>query len=181
MSLSYSVMATDRYSYLQSTDSNVIIDEKTSIHEHGLATAACLLSGLQILHPSCPDYARLPRVLQGIHGFHAYATEYWVDYVLSNFPIDMDTPESLEFFHLSCELSAAFAQSAEPSENEETGRQLGLVDKRLASILVQDIGLYDAVRKILLERRVGVLTELLPTNGKCFPDSQSPFRRDTHP
>ncbi|KAH8663858.1 hypothetical protein BGZ61DRAFT_431827 [Ilyonectria robusta] len=148
--------------YLQSPDSNLILDEKTSIHEHGLATATCLVSGLQILNPSCPDHTRLPRVLRGIHGFHTYATEYWIEYVLSNFPLNMRIPASLQFFHLSRQLSASFAQLAKPSQNEGKGRKFDLFDNRLNDIRHQDIGLYDTARTILLERQVGYLTESLP-------------------
>ncbi|KAL6416287.1 Vegetative incompatibility protein HET-E-1 [Ilyonectria robusta] len=173
-------MTTDGSSHLQSPDSNLILDEKTSIHEHGLATAACLVSGLQILNPSCPDHTRLPRVLRGIHGFHTYATEYWIEYVLSNFPLNMRITASLQFFHLSRQLSASFAQLAKPSQNEEKGRKFDLLDNRLNDIRHQDIGLYDTARKILLERQVGYLTESLPEKGICSPDSQSTFRRYTH-
>lgn len=173
-------MTTDDSSYLQSPDSNLILDEETSIHEHGLATAACLVSGLQILNPSCPDITRLPRVLRGIHGFHTYATQYWVEYVLSNFPLNMRIPASLQFFHLSRQLSASFAQLAKPSQNEEKSRKFDLLDNRLNDIRHQDIGLYDTVRTILLERQVGYLAESLPEKGICSSNSQSAFRRYTH-
>ena len=53
------------------------------IREHGIASATCLLSGLEVFQPDYPCLLRSLRVLKGLHGFHAYASEYWVDYILS--------------------------------------------------------------------------------------------------
>lgn len=53
------------------------------IREHGIASVTCLLSGLKVFQPDYPHFDRSLRVLKGLHGFHIYATEYWVDYILS--------------------------------------------------------------------------------------------------
>jgi hypothetical protein len=53
------------------------------IREHGIASITCLLSGLKVFQPDYPHLERSLRVLKGLHGFHVYASEYWVDYILS--------------------------------------------------------------------------------------------------
>jgi len=53
------------------------------MREHGTASATCLLSGLEVFQPDYPYLLRSLRVLKGLHGFHVYASEYWVDYILS--------------------------------------------------------------------------------------------------
>lgn len=53
------------------------------IREHSIASITCLLSGLKVFQPDYSHFDRSLRVLKGLHGFHIYATEYWVDYILS--------------------------------------------------------------------------------------------------
>jgi hypothetical protein len=61
----------------------LLIAEDKVIREHGIASITCLLSGLKVFQPNYPHFDRSLRVLKGLHGFHIYATEYWVDYILS--------------------------------------------------------------------------------------------------
>jgi hypothetical protein len=60
----------------------VHISRAKAICEHAVASANCLLSGLDVFQPRFPSHDRALRVLKGLHGFHVYANEYWVDYVL---------------------------------------------------------------------------------------------------
>jgi hypothetical protein len=53
------------------------------MREHGIASITCLLSGLEVFQPDYPNSVRSLRVLKGLYGFHVYANEYWVDYILS--------------------------------------------------------------------------------------------------
>jgi hypothetical protein len=71
------------FSYLQTPQSKILITEDQVIEEHGIASATCLLSGLEVFQPDYPCSLRSLRVLKGLHGFHVYASEYWVDYILS--------------------------------------------------------------------------------------------------
>lgn len=81
-----------------------MVDKLGAAYEQGLATAACLLSGFHIFQPAYPEQDRLLRVLRGLHGLHVYASEYWVEYLLSvaasNNGLDADT----RFFSRSLEL-----------------------------------------------------------------------------
>ncbi|KAH8747114.1 NACHT domain protein [Hyaloscypha sp. PMI_1271] len=69
--------------YLQTPQSKLLIAEDKVIREHSIASVTCLLSGLKVFQPDYPHFDRSLRVLKGLHGFHIYATEYWVDYILS--------------------------------------------------------------------------------------------------
>jgi hypothetical protein len=60
----------------------VPITRDKAICEHAVASATCLLSGLDVFHPHFSSHDRALRVLKGLHGFHVYANEYWVDNVL---------------------------------------------------------------------------------------------------
>ncbi|KAH8690624.1 NACHT domain protein [Talaromyces proteolyticus] len=68
--------------YLEMSDSKLPIVRDKAIYKHGLASATCLESGLNVFNPGFSDYDRNTRVLKGLHGFHVYANEYWIDYVL---------------------------------------------------------------------------------------------------
>ncbi|KAI1669942.1 NACHT domain-containing protein [Pyrenophora tritici-repentis] len=68
----------------ETTSSAVTLYEEQSLNEHGIAAVTCLLSGLDVLNPSYDKHAKLSRFVKGIHGFHVYATEYWIEYLLVN-------------------------------------------------------------------------------------------------
>jgi len=53
--------------------------------EHCIASVTCLLSGLQVFQPGYLSSVRALRVLNGVHSFQVYATEYWVDYIIDVF------------------------------------------------------------------------------------------------
>jgi hypothetical protein len=71
------------FSYLQTPQSKLLLTEDKVIREHVIACLTCLLSGLKVFQPEYPHLDRSRRVLKGLHGFHVYASEYWVGYILS--------------------------------------------------------------------------------------------------
>ncbi|KAI8722914.1 NACHT domain-containing protein [Fusarium sp. LHS14.1] len=135
--------------YLQNANSNMTIDETACVSSHGLAIAACLVSGLRVLTPTYPEQSRQSRVLRGIHGFHSYATKYWVDSILSNSEAPNSQVNS-DFFHLCCELSAAFEPASSTTHDEDNEPPVFL-DQRLAKIHHQDNALYVVAQIILSE------------------------------
>ena len=48
-----------------------------------MASIECLTSGLEVFNPAFDERERSNRLIQGIHGFHIYATEFWTEYVLT--------------------------------------------------------------------------------------------------
>ena len=148
-------------SFLQSPDSNVILNEGTALYEQGLATVTCLLSGVRIFAPSYPEQTRFLRVLRGLHGFHTYATEYWVEYLLSNAVSANGMDTSSKLFLLSCELAKALKHiSATPAG----GKDDNSFDNRLAHLQPYS-ELYEVARTLLLERRSRYLEASDPDNG----------------
>ncbi|KAH7303097.1 hypothetical protein B0I35DRAFT_384399 [Stachybotrys elegans] len=143
--------------YLQSANGNMTIDETACISSHGLAIAACLVSGLRVLTPTYPEQRRQLRVLRGIHGFHSYATEYWVDSILANSEVQSSQARS-DFFHLCRELSAIFEPAPSTFHNEDN-EPLVFLDKRLANIQHQDNALCVVAQIILAEERERYLQE----------------------
>lgn len=172
--LIYLENSTDSCSYLQSANSNMAIDETACISSHGLAIAACLVSGLRVLTPTYPEQSRQLRVLRGIHGLHSYATEHWVDSILANSEVP-ESQASSDFFHLCRELSATFKPASSTFHNEDN-EPPALLDERLAKIQHQNNELYVVAQTILTEDRERYLQESLLENGKCFRISVVIFR-----
>ncbi|KAI3324875.1 NACHT domain protein [Xylariaceae sp. AK1471] len=69
--------------YLQTPESVVRIHRDRAYLEHAIASATCLSSGLDVFCPQYPSHDRFTRVLRGLHGFHVFAHEHWVDCVLN--------------------------------------------------------------------------------------------------
>jgi hypothetical protein len=57
-----------------------IVQDK-AVYEHGIASVTCLESGLNVFNPGFSGHDRNTRVLKGLHGFHVYANENWLNYV----------------------------------------------------------------------------------------------------
>ncbi|KAI1454329.1 hypothetical protein F4805DRAFT_469475 [Annulohypoxylon moriforme] len=68
--------------FLQSSSSHLVINEREAAAEQAIAAITCLLSGSNIFTKPCQNDIRYLRVARGLHGFHAYSTEYWIDYLL---------------------------------------------------------------------------------------------------
>lgn len=71
-------------SFLQNPKSPIVLNKMVSMQEHGVATITCLLASSQLLHAGHTDYYQFQRLVEGTHGLHVYATEYWADYLLSH-------------------------------------------------------------------------------------------------
>lgn len=79
-------VATDRNflaSFLEGEDGGRMISPNHAHNEFGLASVTCLLSGLHVFGQEFPNDKRSVRVLKGLHGFHVYSSEYWLDHLLA--------------------------------------------------------------------------------------------------
>lgn len=142
----------------------MILNEETALYEQGLATVTCLLSGVRIFAPSYPEQTRSIRVLRGLHGFHIYATEYWIEYLLSNAASSNGMDTSSKFFFLSCELSHTLKHIPVAPAGGKDDESFLLLDNRLAHL--QHYGdLYEIARTLLLKQRSRCLAELDSDNG----------------
>jgi hypothetical protein len=116
--------------FLQTPESPVSLDENHAAHEQGLAVVLCLLSGLQVFQPSYPAHNRLCQVLQGFHGLHTYASEHWVQYLLSTAASEQGLMTASHFFTRSVE----FADSLNSLSQVESVAEANTSDTRLAHL-----------------------------------------------
>lgn len=95
-------------SFLQMPDSPLKLNENVISQGHGLASVRCLLATRKLFAPSYTEHDRIIKIVRGIHAFSIYATEFWLDYLLSLLSISDTTPGPItsEFIQLSCQLAA---------------------------------------------------------------------------
>ncbi|KAI3340581.1 hypothetical protein F4824DRAFT_487048 [Ustulina deusta] len=72
----------EEYPYLQTPGSVIMINQDCAYLEHAIATTSCLSSGLDVFRPDYPSNERAIRMLKGLHGFHVFAYEHWIDCVI---------------------------------------------------------------------------------------------------
>ncbi|CAI6339363.1 unnamed protein product [Periconia digitata] len=100
--------------FLQTPSSSLVIDERTALQEHGLATVACLLSAAKVFREDFDKPTRLLRLVKGVHGLHVYATEHWADYLLTEAAAVNGLAWSSSLLDVSCSLAAQLSQICEP-------------------------------------------------------------------
>lgn len=153
---SYAFLHVSVRDFLQSSDSALSITIHHSQRQHGLATVHCLLSCQQIFAPSYSEAQRVGRILRGTHGFHIYATQFWVDYLLESLDLDQSRFFDSEIFVLSCRLAEAFT-SSRPSSEGLDGDEL---DPRLGLIRQRHYSLYLMAKGVILEQNKGSLEDV---------------------
>ncbi|KAL7824116.1 hypothetical protein V8C26DRAFT_15033 [Trichoderma gracile] len=142
--------------FLQSPGSSPSITNNNSKREHGLATVHCLLFCQQIFASSYPEIERVRRILRGILGFHMYATQFWVEYLLEYLELDQSRFFESEIFVLSCRLAEAFT-SSRPSL-KDVGKDEH--DPRLALIRQRHYPLYKLAQRVTLEQMKNTLKDV---------------------
>lgn len=153
-------------SFLQSPESNVVLNEETALSEQGLAAATCLLSGYQVFVQTFQEHFRLRRVVSSLHAFHIYATQYWLEYLLSSASSANGMDVNSKFFSRSCELSKALKQPAITAPGREGDHASHMVDDNRLENLRHWRELWEVARSLLLERRSRHLAMPEPDNGK---------------
>ncbi|KAL7814679.1 hypothetical protein V8C44DRAFT_325861 [Trichoderma aethiopicum] len=153
---SYAFLHVSVRDFLQSTDSALSITIHHSQRQHGLATVHCLLSCQQIFAPPYPETQRVGRILRGTHGFHIYATQFWVDYLLESLNFDQSRFFDSEIFVLSCCLAEAFP-SSRPSPSGLGDDEL---DPRLGLIRQRHYSLYLMAKGVILEQNKSSLEDV---------------------
>lgn len=158
--------------FLQSSDSDHMLEELTAHYDHGVATSACLLAGLRIFSEQVEQNTH-SRVLTGSYALLGYATQYWIEYPLAIAKSTNYIDTQSEFHSLSIELCRCLGISKEPTYGStilEGDGDTGL-DSRLC-LLRPYTALYLIVRCILLERS----NKLLEDEG----GPQGKFRSQVH-
>ena len=113
-----------------------------------------MLAGLKTFDPDYSDQSRCLQVLRGLHGFHNYATEYWIEYLLSSTTsVDGNIDTSSRFFILSSELSKRLKELNISSSCEDEERVSELHEDQLTH-LKSFTDVCWAARGALLERQI---------------------------
>ncbi|KAL8366864.1 hypothetical protein RB595_005026 [Gaeumannomyces hyphopodioides] len=140
--------------------------------EHCRAATSCLISGMHVFSKEYQESVRNIRVVKGIHGFHLYATEHWLDDLLSI----GTTPEpavsrTLQLVHqLVLRLDETYGISA-PSEAAQS--RLVTVDKRLVA-LQQYPKLYHCALSALEAASLDKLESRILANSEPVAGDESP-------
>jgi hypothetical protein len=133
--------------------------------EHGVASITCLLAGFRIFDTAYDASDRNLRILKGLHGFHLYATENWLeDLLCSNATTGGKTATLL------CSTAKELAyrlNAASHSADILTGQELVTSDDRLNKFADQG-AVYDMLRSALRERSTKVnIDQVKHESCKC--------------
>lgn len=144
-------------SFLKSSKSILLIKEDESQKAHALAVAHCLLFSQQVLMTSSHERDPMHTVIRGLLGFHMYATEFWLDYLLEYLKFGYGLLLREQFFTLSCHIADNF-------ESMESG--MGFAenippDPRLHVIYHSHPSLYRMARVVLSEQSKVLLETVL--------------------
>ncbi|CAK7222536.1 hypothetical protein SEUCBS140593_004932 [Sporothrix eucalyptigena] len=120
--------------FLQSDDSPIVVSETLAIREHGISTVTCLLAGVALFRDTRSEHDRFMRLVEGLHGFHVYATEYWLEYLFSYIATlpngGTDSDDAPSPLSLALQLASHMA--------ERTTRSAHTTDTRLPPKPIQD-------------------------------------------
>jgi hypothetical protein len=137
-------------SHIKSPESTIALIEADARCEHGVASITCLLAGFRIFDIAYDAYDRRLRILRGIHGFHMYATEYWLeDLLCSNAAFG-----GSEIAALLCSAAKTLADrlnAARHLTEISTEQELHTLDDRLSKFADQG-AVYDIIRYALIKR-----------------------------
>ncbi len=161
-------------SFLQSDASSLVIDERQALQEHGIATITCLLSGIKFFTRSIQSHAEYHRVISGVHGLHIYATEHWIDYLLSRQKLATGSTWNSSLFNLASRLAHTMDGFSVLSGQEESEIGSENADERLA-MLCHDKELYRVVATSLKARSLRQLESSYSNYQRYEISSHSEF------
>ncbi|GAM33896.1 hypothetical protein TCE0_013f01126 [Talaromyces pinophilus] len=144
-----------------SVKDKLLIDRDKEIYEHALASTTCLLSGLEVFNVGYSHQDRMMRVLKGLHGFHVYANQYWIYYVLDIFSANSQQ-QVCDLTMTLQNLSNMLGSSGEPSQSSKKTDEMAVGDNRL-DLLKEYPGLYKNA-KIALQARSQKMLGGVPGN-----------------
>jgi hypothetical protein len=141
----------------------------TAGFEHGTASVSCLLSGLIVFNPQFQAEERGLRVVKGLHAFHVYANEYWLDHLLAIGTSDRGFDHSPRLYALMHMLSSKLWDT----EKKTTPVRSQLLDSGFADAQLKCLasfeGLYRTAKATLQARSAKYLDEDVPVLGTASP------------
>ncbi|KAI0421831.1 hypothetical protein F5X98DRAFT_389104 [Xylaria grammica] len=154
----------EEHSYLETAESVVRINRDRAYLEHAVATTTCLLSGLDVFNPGYSSHDCSMRVLKGLHGFHVFTYEHWIDCVLRALSQKEPGEHMLQLRSNLSEVSqrvAAFKDSISPKDES-----ISLALEPRLELLRPFSPLYEIAKEALLTRNQKKLSYAASTNNE---------------
>ncbi|EHK27294.1 uncharacterized protein TRIVIDRAFT_112990, partial [Trichoderma virens Gv29-8] len=137
--------------HLKSTESAMALKDTYAFCEHSIASITCLLAGFRIFDTTYDSNERNLRILRGLHGFHIYATEYWLEDLLCSNATICDDHEVASLLCLTAKALADRLNTARISAEISVQQESDTLDTRLDKFA--NLGaIYDMLRSALRER-----------------------------
>ncbi|KAL5089356.1 hypothetical protein Trisim1_005643 [Trichoderma cf. simile WF8] len=139
--------------HLKSAETAMALVEADALCEHGVASITCLLAGFRIFDTAYDSSDRNLRILRGLHAFHIYATDYWLeDLLCSNAAICGFEAASLLYSTAKALADRLNTESLSAKISEiSADQESGTLDSRLENFANQG-AVYDMLRLALRER-----------------------------
>lgn len=137
--------------FLVSAQGLISISERTAIREYATATVTALLAGRRIFREDFDERLRLLQLVRGVHGLHVYATEFWIEYLLSDAAFSNGPDISSDLFVLASRLAQELSAGRIYSLPKELTVPPSDVDERL-QLFQQHHLLYEQMKASLNSR-----------------------------
>jgi hypothetical protein len=134
--------------FLLSAHGRITISERVAIREHATATVTTLLASSKIFGSDVDERLRL---LQLVRGVHVYATEFWIEYLLSDAALSNGPDISSDLFALASRLAHELSASHIHPLPKELTQQPSDIDERLQLFQTHPI-LYEQMKAALNSR-----------------------------
>lgn len=146
----------------------ISISERAAIREHATATVTALLAGRRIFEESFDERIRLLQLVRGVHGLHVYATEFWIEYLLSDAKLSSGLDVFSNLFALASRLAKDLStNSLYPLPKELTIHPVD-IDERLQLFQEHHL-LYEQMKAALNSRsRKRLEAEVFQKQGTLF-------------
>ena len=133
------------------------------MNDQGLAITRCLLAGTKVFDPEFPEERRISEMVRGFHGFHAYANNHWVEYILAAIKNAPNMFQVSEFFRASCTLSQTLGHKDSVKSTSISQVINGSSNKELAQLQELDRGLFEVAQLTMIQRQNAVCQNSLTT------------------
>ena len=155
------------HSFLQSKESGALMSETTACFEHSVASVTCLLSGINVFGREFPDQERQLRVVQGLHSFHVYANEYWLDHVLVAGGSEQGIDQSSQLYALMSRLSSDLSELQSLKQNASGSQTRDTPSLEAQLLCLKGLpGLLGAAKTTLVSRTTRYMNDVIPNTRK---------------
>jgi hypothetical protein len=154
--------------FLLSGKGLITISERVAIREHATAAVTTLLASSKIFGADIDERLRLLQLVRGVHGLHVYATEFWIEYLLSDAALSNGPDISSDLFALAFRLAHELSASHIHPLPKELTQQPSDIDERLQFFQTHPI-LYEQMKAALNARsRKRLEVHLFRQQGQCL-------------